>query len=273
MVSIRSDLAEGRVAPRRPLPGHRPSTGPALPPSNRPAKGEPAIRQTPRRRRLGRPWVALFFCLAVLRLDAVDLSGLLDRWGTAQTNLLTWSADLTQTRSLKVLSQPLVSTGRVRVAAPDRFRLELGQPAQTVVLRQPNQLFIIYPRLKRAEKYPLTGPQPGPWRDALALLDATFPRNRADLESRFRILSVVQTNATLRLALQPKSAAARQFMSEIQVSFHTNDFSPVATEMRFSDGSSMRNDFTNVVLNEPLAAGLFELNLDPDFTVVEPLRP
>jgi outer membrane lipoprotein-sorting protein len=211
------------------------------------------------------------FCLAAFASPAADLNGLLDGWFTAQTNLQTWSADLTQTRSLKVLSQPLVATGKVWVAVPNRFRWELGQPAQTIALRQPDQLFIIYPRLKRAEKYSLNG-APGPWKDALALLEASFPRSRADLESQFRVLSLTQTNEIVQVALQPKSATARKFMAEIQVSFRTNDFSLTATELEFSDGSSMRSDFTHPLLNAPLDKGLFEAKVDPDFTVVEPLR-
>jgi outer membrane lipoprotein-sorting protein len=211
-------------------------------------------------------------CMAATVSHAADPSGLLDCWFTAQTNLQTWSADLTQTRSLKVLSQPLVSTGKVWVAVPNRFRWELGQPAQTIALRQPDQLFLIYPRLKRAEKYSLDGAPPGPWKDALALLEASFPRSRADLESHFRVLSVTQTNSIVQVALQPKSASARKFMTEIQVSFRTNDFSLTATELKFSDGSSMRSDFTNPLLNAPLDEGLFGAKLDPDFTVVEPLR-
>jgi outer membrane lipoprotein-sorting protein len=219
-----------------------------------------------------RPLVALLFCLAVVVAHAADSGALLDRWFAAQTNVQTWSADLTQTRSLKVLAQPLVSTGRVWVAMPDRFRWELGQPAQTIALHQPDQLFIIYPRLKRAEKYPLNDTQPGPWKDALALLEASFPRNRAGLESRFRVLSVAHTNSTVQVTLQPKSDFARRFMKEIQVTFHTNDGSPAATELRFSDGSSMRSEYTNAVLNAPLGDELFEVKLDKDFTVVEPLR-
>jgi outer membrane lipoprotein-sorting protein len=211
-------------------------------------------------------------CLLAFAACATEPSTLLDQWLAARTNLRAWSADVIQTRSLKVLSQPLVSTGKVWVAVPDRFRWELGQPAQTIALRWPDQLFIIYPRLKRMEKYPLNDKQPGPWRDALALLEASFPRNRADLEADFRVLSVVQTNSIVRLVLQPKSASARKFMTEIHVTFRTNDFLPTATELRFNDGSTMRNDFTNPTLNPPIREELFEVKPDPDLTVVEPLR-
>ena len=155
---------------------------------------------------------------------------------------------------------------------PNRFRWEIGQPAQTIALRQPDTLFLIYPRLKRAEKYPLNDQQPGPWRDALALLEASFPRSRADLESHFRVLSVTQTNSNWELALQPRNAMARQMMAEISIAVRTNDFSLAATEMRFADGSRMRNDFANVVLNPALGEDIFDVKLDAGVTVVEPLK-
>ncbi len=222
-------------------------------------------------------WLGVLSLVSALHLSAGAVPAdpgavLLDQWLVAQTNLHTWVADCTQTRSLKVLSQPLIASGKVWVSVPDRFRWELGQPAQTVALRQPDQLLIIYPRLKRVEKYPLHSAQPGPWKDALALLDASFPRSRSDLESHFRVLSVAETNSMIEVRLQPRSASARKFMAEIQVTVNTHDFSPRATELRFSDGSSMRNDFTNVVLNAPVAPELFDPKLDPSFSVVEPLR-
>ena len=120
---------------------------------------------------------------------ATDTNALLATWFATQTNLHTWSADAVQTRIIRTFSQPLVSTGKVWVVTPDRFRWELGQPPQTIAIRQPAQLVLIYPRLKRAEKYPLDD-KPGPWRDALALLEASFPRSRPDLESRFYIGSI-----------------------------------------------------------------------------------
>ena len=218
-----------------------------------------------------RGWV-LLFCLAALTVRAAEQTPLLDTWFAAQTNLHTFAADVIQTRTLKVLAQPLVSTGRVWIAIPDRFRWEIGSPAQTIALRLPSTLFIIYPKLKRAEKYPLDDKQPGPWKDVLSLLEASFPRSRADMESHFRVLSVTQTNATWQLALQPKSSLARRMMAEIDICVRTNDFVLTATEMKFADGSSMRNDFTNTVLNAPLPDECFDAKLDPAIKVVEPLK-
>ena len=194
-----------------------------------------------------------------------------NRWFEVQTNIQCWSADFVQTRTLKVLNQPLVSTGKVWVE-PGKFRWELGQPVQTIVIRQPDELLIVYPRFQRAEKYPLSGVPTGPIKDALTLLDATLPRDRATMEKNFRLLSASETNSILQMTLQPRSDSARQFISEIVIGFRTNNFMIAATEMKFADGSSLRNDFTNVVVNRPIDPNLFEEKLPPGYTVVEPLK-
>ncbi len=220
-------------------------------------------------RRFRGVWLA--FGLAVMAAQAQP-NALLDQWIAAQTHLQTWSADAIQTRSFQTLSQPLVSTGKVWVALPDRFRWELGQPPRTIAIRQPKTLFLVYPRLKQAEKYSLASDQPGPWRDALALLEASFPRDRAELEAQFRVVSVTQSNSIARIDLQPKSGFARKFVSAVQVSFDTRQYLPVSTELKFSDGSFMRNDFANGVTNAPLTEALFEPRIGPDFKLVEPLQ-
>lgn len=217
-------------------------------------------------------WIPLCFAACLSRAADTNLNPMFDRWFTAQTNIQSWSADFTQTRIFKTLAQPLVSTGKVWVATPGRFRWELGRPAQTIALRQPDQMLIIYPRLKRAEKYALGDVPPGPLKDALSLLDVSFPRDREGMEARFKLLSAMETNSILQMTLQPRSASARKFIGEIVVGFRTNDFAIAVTEMRFADGSSMRNDFTHVVLNQPIPPETFEEKLPADMSIVEPLR-
>ena len=213
----------------------------------------------------------LIFLFVAAGMRAADYEAQFNQWFEVQTNLQSWAGDFTQTRTLTVLNQPLVSKGKVWVK-PGEFRWELGQPVQTIVLRTPEQLLIIYPRFKRAEKYPLDAVPTGPMRDALALLDASLPRDRATMEKSFQLLSAVATNATLQMTLQPRSEAARKFIGQIVIGFHTNDFTIAVTEMKFADGSKLHNDFTNVVLNQPIEPKMFEADLPSDFTVSEPLK-
>lgn len=216
-------------------------------------------------------FASLLILLTMPNLRAADTNAILNAWLSAQTHLRTWQAEFTQTRMLKALTQPLVTTGRVWFAVPNRFRWELGSPAQTIALRQSDQMFVIYPLLKRAERYALGGTGAGQWREALALLEAGFPRDRAELNARFHVLSLTETNASWQLTLQPTSGFARRMMPEIRVSLATNDFSLTATELVFTDGSRMRNDFRNATLNAAFDDALFDWKPSPEFKVTEPL--
>ena len=200
-----------------------------------------------------------------------DTNAVLSGWFASQTNLRTWSAGFTQTRALKALTQPLVTTGHLSFAVPNKFRWELGRPAKTIALRQEDEMFVIYPLLKRAERYPMGGNAPGEWRDMLSLLDAGFPRDRAGFDARFRVLSLAETNGAWLLALQPISAFARKMMKEIRVGLATNDFSLTSNELIFVDGSSMKNDYTNAVLNPPLDTSVFRWKPEPDYKITEPM--
>ena len=61
-------------------------------------------------------------------------------------------------------------------------------------------------------------------------------------------------------------------MPELRIGLATNDFSLASTELVFVDGSRMRNDFTNAVLNPPLDEKLFEWTPPPDFKIINPFK-
>ena len=202
---------------------------------------------------------------------AADTNAVLDNWFAAQKQLSSWSADFVQTRTLKTLTQPLVANGHVDFALPDQFRWQIGQPARTIAVGGGDTMFVVYPLLKRAEKYPLGPNTPRQWRDMMSLLQAGFPRNRQEFTAQFQVRSLVETNGTWQLALSPQSAFARQMMPELRLGLATNDFSLLSTEMIFVDGSRMRSDFTNAVVNPALDKSIFEWTPPPDFKVTEPL--
>ena len=203
---------------------------------------------------------------------ATELQPAINSWLASQTNLQSWSADFVQTRAFKSLTQPLTNSGHVWFAAPNRFRWELGHPAQTIAIRAPQELLVVYPRLKRVEHFPLNGMQSGPWKDALALLEAGFPRNREELLAQYNVESQSVHDHVGELTLQPKSAAARRMMPQIKISFDTSTTSLRATELKFGDGSTMRNDFSNGVMNPPVDDHLFAPEFPADYKQVEPLK-
>jgi outer membrane lipoprotein-sorting protein len=194
----------------------------------------------------------------------------LERWLEAQSKLTTWSADFTQTRSLKALAQPLSSEGKLWFAAPDQFRWELGSPAQTIAVRQPDRMILLYPRLKRAEIYTVSAQAQGQWREMLALLEAGFPRSLDELQSRFQIVAQTQTNDLHEITLQPRTADSRRWMPRMKIAFSEADWLLRATELHFADGSILRNDFSNIRANPELPPNLFTPEIPADFKVSEP---
>ena len=193
-------------------------------------------------------------------------------WLATQTNVHSWSADFVQTRTFKSLVQPLTATGHVWFAEPNRFHWELGNPPQTIAVKSADEMMLIYPRLKRVERYPLNGELKSQWRDALALLETGFPRSEAELTNRFKIISQTVTGEICELVLQPRSTSARKMMPEIKLAFNTANHALEATELQFQDGSTMRSQFTNAVLNPQIDPELFHPKISPDYKLVEPLK-
>lgn len=213
------------------------------------------------------------FCFLLVAFQFVASAGAstnLSEWLSAQAKIKTWSADFTQTRTLKALVEPLKAKGRVWFAAPDRFRWELAD--QTIAVKSTNEMLLIYPKLKRVERYPLSNGASGSWRDMLSLLEAGFPRSEEELQAQFRILKITASGDDCEILLQPKSAQARRFIRELLMAFDQKALSLRGTELRFADGSALRNDFTNEQINAPLDEKLFQPQLDPSYKTVEPLR-
>ena len=202
----------------------------------------------------------------------LDTNAVVAAWLGSQTNIQTLAADLTQTRKLKALAEPLVTKGRLWFEPPGRFRWELGVPAQTIVVKDGKELFMISPRLKRAERYPMDGSVKGPWNDALSLLESGFPRDAASFHRQYQMRSLVETNGLFEFRIQPSSSAARRMISGMLLVVRTNDFLLTATELSLADGSVVRNDFDNLRLNPKLETDTFTPPITPDFKIVEPWK-
>jgi outer membrane lipoprotein-sorting protein len=214
----------------------------------------------------------LLYCLLfAARSYSAAPDEVIQSWLAKQTNVQTWTADFTQTRALKTLTQPLVSTGQVWFAAPQNFRWELGSN-QTIAVRNGNTMLVIYPRLKRVERFDFNQVKSGQWKDTLALLQAGFPRSKAELDNQFNVAGIEATNALQVLSLEPKSAAARKNIPLIKIFIDSNNAALQGTELLFADGSSMRNLFSNIRTNLPIDQELFSTNTPPDYKVVDPLK-
>jgi outer membrane lipoprotein-sorting protein len=133
-------------------------------------------------------------------------------------------------------------------------------------------MLVIYPNLKRVERYQVEGGGMGAWNDTLALLEAGFPRSQEEIEARFKVVSQRITNGMVQFLLQPRSTSARKLVAEVKMEVNTHELVPRATELRFADGSVMRNEFLKSVINPPLDSSLFQPAPDSSYKVIEPIK-
>lgn len=200
----------------------------------------------------------------VMEIDADRAEAILD---ALRTGVRTWSADFTQVRRLKTLVRPLTAEGRVSLDAAGNIRWQLGVPPRTIALKLPTRMWVVYPRLKRAESYDLQAP--GPFKDILPLLEAGLPGSSVPLLDRFEIESASVENGLTRVRLTPRSGTVRDMMPALTLEVDGAAGKLVASTVHFADGSSMRNEFRNILTNPDLEPGVFDVEalLGPDFEI------
>ena len=218
-------------------------------------------------RRFGRLFCLVCGVLWSGILNDADKDQLITEWLSASKSLQTWEAQVLQTRHLKAFTQPLVSTGKVWFATPNQFRWQLGEPVQSLALRAGSELWVLSPKLRRAENYRLDSLGNGPAKDLMGLLDMGFPKDEASFRKQFRILDVSTNAMTWSFRMEPQSASVKNMLPELKVEIAAGSKQLIATELILKDGSRLRNEFKELRRNSELSTDLFTTNLDATWKI------
>ena len=84
-------------------------------------------------------------------LSTADLTNLLAR---IRENRMT-QADFQEQRVMRLMTKPIVNSGRVWFQPPNKFRREVKGNSPSVTVSDGRELWIYYPNFKSAERYPL----------------------------------------------------------------------------------------------------------------------
>ena len=193
----------------------------------------------------------------VASADAPDVAPL-RKWVTRQAEVRTVQADFTQTRTFHALRDPLAAPGRLWFGAKEGFRWEIGDPPRMIVLKKGDAAFVIQPAKKHAEHI-------GPGSSPLPIMDFPLAKNYEDFDRKFEVLSVVVTGNRCHAELLPRDPQARKALAAFRLDFDPEDGRLLDFELALKDGSSLRNEFTNVRLNGKIDPHVFDF----DFTGYE----
>lgn len=220
-------------------------------------------------------WSPLFgvvmLLLPLLAGADVDKEGrqFLETWLARQAQVHSWAADVVQTRKLRSLVRPLEARGRVWVHYPNRFRWQLGDPPRTIAVRSDNELQILYPQLRRVERYPLTDDIDPAWRQVLALLEVGFPSDPKEFYARYELADAQRQSNGWRFELRPVAEETQRLIEGVALEIARQDFTINSTALTFADGSVLRTQFDHQQVNPTLDESLFRVQVPEGFDVIE----
>ena len=180
-------------------------------------------------------------------------------------------ADFTQTRSFHALRDPIASPGHLWFSAPHSFRWELGDPPKTVVLRRGDLCLVIQPAKKHAERLSAAdlGGQAGG--RGMPMMDFPFAKDFDDFNRRFEVLAVTTRDTRCQVEMLPRDPQMRKLLEVARIDFDTATGFLISFEFVTRDGSSLRNEFTNVRLNGKIDPARYEYDLtDYDVAAAKP---
>ncbi len=210
------------------------------------------------------PLLCLAGALSSAGAEPVDFTPL-KKWLARQTELHSVQADFTQVRALRALRDPITTPGRLWFNAPDSLRWELGEPARTIVLRKGDIYYLVQPAKKKAERYKADSIARKGGAMGFAMMNFPIAKDFTDFDHQFETLAVNATGEKCHLEILPREAQAQKFLQAIKMDFDTTTGHLLSFELVTREGSSMRNDFTNVRMNQKIDHRVF----DYDFTGYE----
>jgi outer membrane lipoprotein carrier protein len=204
--------------------------------------------------------VALTSIAKAAPLSEADLKNLL---AAIQENRST-QADFQEQRVIRLMKEPVLSSGTVWFQPPNKFRREVKGNSPSVSVSDGRDLWIYYPNFKSAERYPLGKGSP---------LDATVAAinsalNLEDIETSFNATATKSENG-YELQLLPRSYAMKRAFQKLDL--RINEKSRVErTDMLLPNGDRIVTMYSNQT-RAPIPASTFEFKPPAGTEVTTPL--
>ena len=201
--------------------------------------------------------IFLFLLLLAAPLRAEDTQTILRDWISKQAAISSLRADFIQTRRLPALRIPLKKSGTVWFGTEGRFRWQVGDPAELLVLKSPSDFLVIEPKKSLARRFSASSSA------ARAMQDLPMPIaiSLDEFQRRFEVVSLKEDGARIDLRLTPKDPRLAEGLKSLRIFFDPVSGAVALFEMTFRDGSEVSTEFTRIERNPTLPAELFQHDL------------
>jgi outer membrane lipoprotein-sorting protein len=199
----------------------------------------------------------LLFLLLAAPLHAQDAEKVLRKWISKQSAIRSLRADFIQTRRLPALRIPLKKSGTVWFGTEGRFRWQVGDPAEMIVLKSPTDFLVIEPKKSLARRLNAASAA------ARAMQELPMPIaiSLAEFQRRFEVVSLKAEGEKMDLCVVPKDPRLAEGLKSLRILFEPATGAVALFEMTFRDGSEVSTEFTHIERNPSLPAELFRHDL------------
>lgn len=201
--------------------------------------------------------ILLLLLLLIAPLRAEDTQTILRDWISKQAAIRSLRADFIQTRRLPALRIPLKKSGTVWFGTEGRFRWQVGDPAELLVLKSPNDFLVIEPKKSLARRFSASSSA------ARAMQELPMPIaiSLDEFQRRFEVVSLKEDGARIDLRLTPRDPRLAEGLKSLRILFDPVSGAVALFEMTFRDGSEVSTEFTRIERNPTLPAELFQHDL------------
>lgn len=175
----------------------------------------------------------------------------------------TTQADFQEQRMIRLMKNPIVSSGRIWFQPPNKFRREVKGNSPSVTVSDGRQLWIYYPNFKSAERYALG--KGSPLDSTVAAINSAL--NLENIENTFQV-NATKTDNGYELALLPRTASMKRVFQKLDL--HINELRVDRTDMLLPNGDRIVTTYSNQT-RAPIPASTFEFKSPTGTEVTTPL--
>ena len=197
-------------------------------------------------------------------LSAPAMKDLLERIRQKRAAAPHVQADFQEQKIIRLMNQPISSSGKVWFQVPNKFRREVKGNAPSLMISDGQQLWIYYSNFKSAEHYSLG--KHSPLDSAIAAINTAL--NLENVESTFHITGAKTPNG-YDLELMPRTPSMKRLFQKFNLRIN-NDLLAERTEMVQPNGDRIITLYSNQT-RAAIPASTFEFAPPEGTDVTNPL--
>src|SRR6476620_6081550 len=212
----------------------------------------------------------LFFILALAPaapgepLAPNEVKTLLDQIRAKRAAAPQVQADFEEEKEVHLMNKPIISSGQVWFAAPDKFRREVKCNSPSVTVSDGRQLWIYYPKFQSAEHYSLG--KHSPLDAGIAAITAAL--NLENVESSYHIAGSKEGDG-YQLQLLPRNPSMKKFLQTFTIKMN-GELQVVRTEKVQPNGERIVTTYSNETRGA-IPASTFEFTPPAGTEITTPL--